>query len=122
MKNEIKTNGESKLFEEIKTLIQNSRNAAYSAVNSISLTTYWNIGKKIVKEEQKGRERAQYGERLMEVFAEKLTKTFGDGFRKRNLQYFRKFYQMYDNEEIVHTCVHNLTWSHIICQRQRSLR
>lgn len=113
MKKEIETNNETKLFEEIKTLIQDSRNAAYSAVNAISVMTYWNIGKKIVEEEQNGKERAQYGEHLIEVLADKLTKTFGDGFRKRNLQYFRKFYQMYDNEEIMHTCVHNLSWSHI---------
>lgn len=113
MKKEMTANDENKLFEEIKTLIQNSRNAAYNAVSSISVMTYWNIGKKIVEEEQNGKERAQYGEHLIEMLAEKLTKTFGASFNKRNLQYFRKFYLLYLDLEIVNSCVHNLTWTHI---------
>lgn len=113
MKKEMTANDENKLFEEIKTLIQNSRNAAYNAVSSISVMTYWNIGKKIVEEDQNGKERAQYGEHLIEMLAEKLTKTFGASFNKRNLQYFRKFYLLYLDLEIVNSCVHNLTWTHI---------
>ncbi|MBR0503370.1 MAG: hypothetical protein IJJ77_09030 [Paludibacteraceae bacterium] len=42
-----------------------------------------------------------------------MTIAYGKGFSKRNLQYFRAFYLTYNDIEIVHTRVQNLTWSHI---------
>ncbi len=41
-----------------------------------------------------------------------LTKEYGKSYSKRNLQYFRKFYQCFPDIEIVNSCVHNLTWTH----------
>ena len=39
-------------------------------------------------------------------------KNMEEVFQKRNLQYFRKFYLAFPDEQIVNTCVHNLNWSH----------
>lgn len=100
------------IIADIKKLIINSRKTAYNAVSKAMIMTYWNIGKRIVEEDQCGEKRAEYGSKLMDVLAEELTSEFGDGFSKRNLQYFRRFYQFFPDIEIVHTCVHNLTWSH----------
>ena len=49
---------------------------------------------------------------MMDILAKKLTKEYGKSYSKRNLQYFRKFYLYFPDEEIVNTCVRNLTWSH----------
>lgn len=51
------------------------------------------------------------GDRLIELISEDLTRKFGDGYGKRNVQYFRKFYLLFNDFEIVNTCVRNLNWS-----------
>jgi len=40
---------------------------------------YWNVGRRIVEEEQKGRKKAHYGQKLLENLSEKLTMDFGKG-------------------------------------------
>ena len=42
-----------------------------------------------------------------------LTKVVGKGFSVRNLAYYRKFYLVFNDLEILHTRVQNLTWSHL---------
>lgn len=96
----------------IKTIISNGRNRAYNATNKEIVITYWYIGRRIVEQEQKGKERAEYGQMLIEVLSDELSKEFGKSFSKRNLQYFRKFYIYFPNKKIVNACVHNLTWTH----------
>lgn len=103
---------ESKFIEEIKVLIQEAQNAAYDSVSSIMVITYWTIGKRIFEKEQQRKARADYGKYLLDILSEDLTRSFGSGYSKRNLQYFRKFYQLFDDFEIVNTCVRNLDWSH----------
>ena len=79
------------IFEEIKGLINTSRNRVYSAVNTEMLNLYWNIGK-IIMEIQQGNERATYGDAVLEKLSEKLTNEFGKGFSIINLRRMRKFY------------------------------
>ena len=55
---------------------------------------------------------AKYGQALIGALADELTKEYGKSFSKRNLQYFRKFYLAFPDEQIVNACVHNLNWSH----------
>ena len=109
------TKSESTFLNEIAQLVQNARNAANSAVSSIIVVTNWNIGRRIVEQEQKGKNRAAYGDRLIELTSEDLTRKFGDDYGKRNVQYFRKFYLLFNDFEIVNTCVRNLNWPH--CKR-----
>ena len=99
---------------DIKRLVEQGRNAAYGAVNAVMIETYWRIGQRIVEQEQNGKERAEYGTQLIEMLSAELTKTYGKGFSKRNLQYFRSFYLTFNNLEIVQTRLHNLKWSHIL--------
>ncbi len=108
----VATKSESRFLDEIAQLVQNARNAANSAVSSIIVVTNWNIGRRIVEQEQKGKNRAAYGDRLVELISEDLTRKFGDGYGKQNVQYFGKFYLLFNDFEIVNTCVRNLNWSH----------
>lgn len=100
------------IVADIKELVHAGRNAAYNAVNKATIMTYWNIGRKIVEEEQAGKERAEYGKQLISVLSDELTKEFGSGFSDRNLRNFRKFYLMFPDEKIWHACVPNLNWTH----------
>ena len=106
--NELQNN----IVNDIRRIIDESRYAAFGAVNSIAVQTYWNIGKKIVEEEQHGQDRADYGKRLIRQLSDELTKEYGNAFSKRNLDYYRKFYICFRDYEIVNACVHNLTWTH----------
>ena len=101
------------IIAEIKCIISSGQEAAYSASNKAMLFTYWNIGKRIVKHELGGSERAEYGSNLISILAEELTKEFGKNYSKRNLHYYIKFYQYFPDEKIVNACVHNLNWTHI---------
>ena len=98
------------IFEEIKDLVNISRNKVYSAVNTEMLNLYWNIGK-IIMEIQQGDERATYGDAVLERLSEKLTNEFGKGFSARNLRTMRKFYIIYP---IWKTVSAKLSWSHYL--------
>lgn len=100
-------------LNDVRSIIESGRRQAYSAAGSILLTTYWNIGRRIVEEEQKGNSRAEYGRRLIADLADNLKKEYGPGYGKRNLAYFRRFYLSFPDIEILHEFVQNLTWTHI---------
>lgn len=105
---------DSSFFNDIKKIVEQGRNAAYGAVNAVMIETYWRIGQRIVEQEQQGNERAEYGTQLIAMLSAELTQTYGRGFSKRNLQYFRSFYLTFSDLEIMQTRLHNLRWSHIL--------
>jgi len=83
------------LISELRSLIHSARHAAASTVNSLQVLTNFEIGRRIVEQEQRGEKRAQYGTRLLKVLSGRLTAEFGKGFSARNLEYMRKFYLMW---------------------------
>ena len=98
---------------DIRSIIEQGRKQAYASVSQIAITTYWNIGRRIVEEEQKGENRAVYGSKLVPLLAESLKAEYGNGYGKRNLAYYRQFYLTFRDGEILHDLVQNLTWTHI---------
>mgnify|MGYP003296163990 CR=1 FL=1 len=104
---------DASFLAEVKHIVEQGRRQAYASVSRLMIETYWKIGERIVLQEQKGANRAEYGSQLISQLSEELTRTYGKGFSKRNLQYFRSFYLTFSDLEIVHTRVHNLSWSHI---------
>ncbi len=101
------------LLNDVKHIIDSGRQQAYAAINNAMTMTYWKIGKRIVEEEQKGEIRAEYGEKVISRLSEYLTKEYGNGFSKRYLAYFRKFYITFPEPQILQTCLQNLRWSHL---------
>jgi hypothetical protein len=100
-------------FAEIAEFLQKARQTAYKAVNTVMVQTNWQIGKRIVEQEQKGKSRADYGDYLIVNLSRYLTGTFGEGFSEANLWNFRKFYLTFPNgAEFSTRRVENLTWSH----------
>lgn len=104
----------TRFVEDVKHIIDYGRETAYSAVNSTMIDTYWNIGRRIVEEEQHGNQRAGYGTELIKNLAHVLTREYGSGFSERYLAYFRKFYLTIPDLEILQTRLQNLRWSHIL--------
>ncbi|MCQ2743356.1 MAG: PDDEXK nuclease domain-containing protein [bacterium] len=101
----------SKIYSDIAELLNLARAKAYHSVNSIMVETYWQIGQRIVEEEQGGNQRAEYGSKLIENLSKYLTDTFGKGFSEANLQNMRKFYLTYP--EFPTHCVGNLSWTNV---------
>lgn len=98
---------------DVRRIIDDGRRQAYAAVGNIALATYWNIGRRIVEEEQKGESRAAYGKQIIDGLADRLSLFYGSNYSKRNLQHYRKFYLVFPDFEKVYEFVHNLNWTHI---------
>ena len=99
---------EKVLFQDVCSIIEQGRQQAYANVGQIAIYTYWNVGRRIVEEEQGGQRRASYGTKLMKNLAEDLIPIYGRSYSKRNLDYYKKFYLLFPEAEKVNTCVHNL--------------
>ncbi|EIF31823.1 hypothetical protein BCh11DRAFT_07361 [Burkholderia sp. Ch1-1] len=87
----------------IVELLDAARQAAARSVNALMTASYWEIGRRIVEAEQKGRRRAGYGEQLMERLSADLTARFGRGFGVNNLESMRRFFLAYPQPEISQT-------------------
>ena len=99
-------------INEIKKILKNARQKAYTAVNSAMVEAYWKIGKRIVEEEQNGKERAEYGKEILQNLSKELTEEFGKGYSYRTLREIRQFYLMFSDFEKWRTVSAKLTWSH----------
>ncbi len=97
---------------EVKNILAQARQKAYTAVNTAMVEAYWLIGKRIVEEEQNGDKRAAYGEEILITLSIELTREFGKGFSYANLRNFRQFYLTYPDSEICYAVRSKLTWTH----------
>ncbi|MBN1467571.1 MAG: DUF1016 family protein [Fusobacteriaceae bacterium] len=83
------------IYKTVSDLLISAKTQVQKTVNTTMVYTYFEIGKLIVEEEQKGKERADYGKNLLKNLSIKLTEEFGKGFSKRNLANMKKFYLTY---------------------------
>ena len=90
---------ENSFHSNIVELILSSRKAIVQTVNRTMVLTYFQIGKMIVLEEQKGKERAEYGKEVLKSLSFILTKEFGKGFSVDNLENMRRFFIVYKKSE-----------------------
>jgi predicted nuclease of restriction endonuclease-like (RecB) superfamily len=98
--------------QDIREILAKARQNAYTAINFSMIQAYWQIGKRIVEQEQQGEKRAVYGEQVLKELSIALTTEFGKGFSSSNLRNFRQFYLTYPDEQICYTVCSKLTWSH----------
>ncbi len=97
------------IYNSIKEIILLSRQRVYRMANSALLETYWNIGKIIIEDEQKGNDKAEYGKGTLKTLAQQLTLEFGKGFDDSNLRNMRTFFKAFPIRD---TLRHELSWSH----------
>ena len=103
----------TRLYTDVCSIIEQGRKQAYASVSQKMIETYWNIGRRIVEEEQKGEARAEYGAEIIAQLSEQLTHQYGKGFSKRNMAYFCQFYLTISDLKILQSRLQNLTWTHI---------
>ena len=97
---------------DIKQIIIFARKKAYTAINNAMVEAYWLIGKRIIEEEQQGKQRAEYGQEIIKVLSEELQNEFGKGFNERSLREYRQFYMTFKDIEFGAHCAPNLSYSH----------
>lgn len=100
------------LTADIKAILTEARSVTVRAINTTMVSAYWLVGKRIVVEEQKGSDKATYGEGLLKKLSKELTSEFGSGFSYANLYNMRQFYITYGNDETFYTLCRELSWSH----------
>ena len=83
------------LYDRIRAILESASYNAARSVNTTQVIAYWLIGQEIVKEEQKGQKRADYGKKVLEGLAGRLTQAFGKGYSVQNLGYIRQFFLRY---------------------------
>jgi len=93
----------SAILSEVVGLLEAARSHSARAVNAVMTATYWQIGRRIVENEQSGAERAEYGAKLLQRLSTDLTSRFGRGFSVDNLELMRRFYSAYPRSEISET-------------------
>ena len=81
----------SSLADRVIALIEGARRKVAYTANLAQVYTNYEIGRQIVEEEQGGKRRAGYGERLLIELSAKLTARYGRGWGISNLEYMRRF-------------------------------
>ena len=85
----------SNILNDLRHIIDTARNNAVRSVDFCRVRMYWELGQRIVEEEQQGLARAQYGSYLLKNLAHKLEGEYGSGFSLRQLERARQFYRAY---------------------------
>lgn len=90
---------DTKFICEIKELVNSAKQRVVTSINIAMVYTYYEIGRRIVEQEQKGSNKASYGEELLIQLSSELTKEFGIGYSLTNLKLIRKFYLVYSSQK-----------------------
>ncbi|MCL1912905.1 MAG: PDDEXK nuclease domain-containing protein [Eubacteriaceae bacterium] len=95
-KPDLEPNGdEVEFYKQVADLLAAARKHSKKQMDSTIVVTYFEVGRMIVKREQQGQKRAQYGAKLIIGLSEYLTRQYGRGYSVANLKNMRKFYQVY---------------------------
>ena len=94
------TDPEKVFVSDLKSIAGETRRQAYRAADRMLVVRNWLIGWRIVEQEQKGKERAGYGKRVLELASQSLTEEYGKGFGLTSVKNMRSFYIKFRNLQI----------------------
>ena len=95
-------------YNDMREIILSARSNAVRSVEFTRVMMYWHLGERIFVEEQRGQDRAEYGENLIRNLSAELENEFGSGFSYTQLTRARKFYRVYPSTSDVRP---QLNWS-----------
>lgn len=110
---EILTTSEQQFYEDVRFILQRARQEAYNNANGIMTYAYWDVGRRIVEQEQYGETKAKYGSYLIRNLSRQLSDEFGTGFSVANLRNCRQFYLTFPKESYGFSMAHKIPWSHL---------
>jgi predicted nuclease of restriction endonuclease-like (RecB) superfamily len=100
---------EPSFVQDIALIWKTARSKAFTLVNRAMIDCYWEIGHRIIEEEQKGSKKASYGSFLLRDLANQLTLELDKQLDERELRKMRQFYVLFPIRDAVRP---ELTWSH----------
>ncbi|MDE6513897.1 MAG: hypothetical protein K2L05_06915 [Muribaculaceae bacterium] len=104
---------ENTVFNDFRSLIEQTRRQVAVTINSGMTLMYWHIGERINREILGG-ERAAYGKQIVASLAKKLTEEFGAGYDSKSLHRMMRFATVFPDVQIVAPLVRQLSWSHFL--------
>jgi len=106
-------NSDQALFNEISALIEQSRRTIYAQSNTITVSLFWQIGRRI-NDEILQNKRADYGKQIVVTLSRQLEEKYGRSFEEKNLRRMLQFVEQFPEEEIVVSLSRQLSWSHFL--------
>lgn len=100
------------IVNDIRTLIEQSRQQIAVSVNATMTILYWQIGKRINSEVLQD-QRAEYGKQIVFMLSRQLTLEYGNGWGEKQLRQCMQFAKFFPDEQIVYTLCRELSWSHL---------
>lgn len=94
------TKEETSFIEDVRNIISTAKEHTYKTANLMIVVSNWLVGRRIVLQEQKGQERAEYGKRIISIASQELTRSFGKGYGETTLKNYRKFYMQFSELQI----------------------
>ena len=98
------------MLADIKRRVQEARVRAVLAVNAELVLLYWDIGKRILEEQ----DQSGWGAKVVDRLAQDLRDSFPDmkGFSPRNLKYMRAFAVAWPDRSFVQQLAAQIPWTH----------
>lgn len=110
----IEFNKSDDIVSDLKNIIDLSQKQAYQAVNTALVYRNWLIGYRIAEEELNGKDRAEFGAKIIKQLSKKLTEIYGKGFDRSNLYRYLQFYKLFPQivDSVRRQLNVHLSWTH----------
>ena len=110
----IQNNNIMPLVDDLRQIINQTRNRVAVNVNAELTLMYWHIGERINREVL-GNERAEYGKQIVLTVSRQLQSEYGDkGFEPRTIRRMMQFASLFPDLQIVTPLVTQLSWTHFL--------
>ena len=107
------TEDEVRFCKDVHKILDDAKNKTYAAANNIMTYAYWNVGKRIIEQEQKGASKARYGSYLVKRLSQELSEEYGIGFSVANIRNCRQLYLTFPKESYGYSLIGKIHWSHL---------
>ena len=107
------TEDELKFYQDVHAILDRAKSKTYEAANNIMTYAYWNVGKRIIEQEQKGSRKAKYGSYLIKRLSQELSNKYGTGFSVANIRNCRQLYLTFPKESYGYSLIGKIHWSHL---------
>ncbi len=107
------TEDELKFYHDVHEILDEAKSKTYEVANNIMTYAYWNVGKRIIEQEQKGNRKAKYGSYLIKRLSQELSDEYGTGFSIANIRNCRQLYLTFPKESYGYSLIGKIHWSHL---------
>ncbi len=107
------TEDDLKFYQDVHAILDEAKSKTYEAANNIMTYAYWNVGKRIIEQEQKGNRKAKYGSYLIKRLSQELSDKYGTGFSVANIRNCRQLYLTFPKESYGYSLIGKIHWSHL---------